>query len=287
MDADHIPAAAIRAQLAKILRSAEFAVRRSTGRLLRFFVEETLRHGPGPITQRQIATHALGLQDGFNPSKTAHVRVVVRRLRNALGSYYASTGQDDPVIFRLTPGPYRLIAELSPGRGAAEPLYQFAGMEPAARRSLPTILLMEPAVAGEADDVGRLCRDVAALVASALVGSPFMTAAGPLLRASLAAGLAPPLFAATLGFDYVVDSSIRRLDDGRCRLTIDVAGTDGGGSILARQAEIGPCADGRTLADEIAVWLCHRIGDAALADHADSGRGPRSCGIAEEGSTVP
>lgn len=203
------------------------------------------------------------------------------------------------MIFRLTPGPYRLIAKLAPGQRAAESQGPSAIVEPRARRSLPTLLLMEPAVEGEAVGDGELAREVAALVASALVSSPFVTAVGPLLRASLAAEHGPPQVAATLGFDYVLDASIRRLDDGRVRVAVDVSGTDGGGSILVQQVEIGSDADGRNLTDgrtpatgrtmahEIAAWLCHRIGDASLRTHAESGRGPRACGITEEDLTMP
>ena len=228
-------------------------------KLLRFFVEESVRSGYQPISQRQIAIHALGLRDEFRPSKSAHVRVVVRRLRAALDAYSASAGQADSLVFRVTTGPYRLVVDLAPGHALDEPIGQLADASRPPRRGLPTLLLVEPAVESELEGDGRLGRDVALLVASGLVGSDFVTAAGPLLRATIAPTHAVPQFAASLGFDYVVDSVIRRLDDRRLRLTVDVSGTDGGGPILADQADVGPCTDAHAAAEEVARWLFHRI----------------------------
>lgn len=273
MTADQIPAAVVRGQLAKVLRSKVFAGRRSAARLLRFFVEESVRGGYQPISQLQIAKHALGLRDEFSPSKSAHVRVVMKRMRTALEAYYALLGKDDALIFRVTPGPYRLLVEPAPGQSVAaaapgQPQPDVARMP---RRGLPTLLMVEPAMLSDAEDDGRLGRDAALIAASSLVASTFVTAAGPLLRSSLDAEHSVPQVAASLGFDYVVDSAIRRLDDRRVRLTVDVAGTDGGGSILADEADMGPCADGHALAEEIAKWLFHRIGEAAEPMRAELG----------------
>jgi hypothetical protein len=134
----------VRLQLERMLRSRELVVRPRTARLLRFFVEESLRNDFAPIQQRLIGTHVLGLGDDFHPTHSAHVRVNIARMRKAIDGYYAGTGRVDVILFTVSQGPYRLVvARRSPSEQSILPLDARK-----ARRRRPLVLVVEPQAVG-------------------------------------------------------------------------------------------------------------------------------------------
>lgn len=94
-----------------MLPSREFVTQPRMAKLLRFFVEESVRTDFKPINPRLIATHALGLEEGFNPTQSAYVRVNVARLWRAVEKYNARYDGVDPVVLEITPGPDRVIVK--------------------------------------------------------------------------------------------------------------------------------------------------------------------------------
>lgn len=269
MENDRISPHLIRVQLARMLRSEVFRPRRTSSHLLRFFVEESLRSGFGPISQRALAVHALGLADDFTPQKSAHVRVAVARLRDALEAFYETHGADNEVVFEVSSGPYRLgakaVAAVHRPRVASGPA------RPAkvpSREDLPALLVMQPNCDGRSP---TLEHDVGLRLMSDLVFSTVTTASGPLRRDSLPKNCQPAEFAAALGFDYVADTSIHVADGRGPRARIEIMATDGSGLVLAAETEWPDLTDGDHASREIATWLCHRIGTALkpLAEMAD------------------
>jgi hypothetical protein len=263
----------ILAQLQRMLDRRFFVVRPRMASLLRFFVEESLRQDGGPIAQGAIATHALSLPDGFRPTKSSYVRTQVTRLRQAVIAYYDTVGRDDPIIFSVTPGPYRLVVTEAgpPANGAAGGA---ASTRQMTRRHRPSLLFLEP------DDDRCLARYqgigplVALHLASGLVDCPFVTGSGPLRRSRLAAeGDSLEQVAAELGYDFA------------CAPALDSSGDSG----LTCSATIDDVRDGRRILDEtttlratdddttaagVAHWIVHRISQAFMSLRLDTGIEP-------------
>lgn len=111
-------AADIRAELEKVLRSAEFARRPQLQRFLNFVVEEELA-GRGPqLKEYVLGVGVFGRPAHFDPRLDSLVRVEARRLRAALDQYYQGEGHADPIRIELQKGSYlpsfHRLEELSP-----------------------------------------------------------------------------------------------------------------------------------------------------------------------------
>ncbi len=256
-----------RFQLERMLESRLFVVRPRMAAMLRFFVEESLRNGGAAINQRLIATHALGLPSDFRPTKSAYVRTHVTRLRKALDDYYASVGRDDPIVFGITPGPYRLVvAEARPvvGTRADSTLAD-------TRLEKPSVVVIEPDDERCRDIEKGLGREVASRLVMRLVDSPFVRASGPLLRSRLAEKmLTGQVAAARWGYEYLCDATLSQADDEGIDCKASVMGVpivrqilDEGTTIRRRQGE--------PLAESVANWLFHRISEVFMQLRIDSG----------------
>ena len=113
----------VRAQLDRILVSAEFADAERASNFLRFVVLRALAGRTGEIKESVIAVDALGRSPSFDSKSDAIVRVEAKRLRDRLDSYYRREGAGDPVIISLPKGGYipeflerQPMALPSPGR---------------------------------------------------------------------------------------------------------------------------------------------------------------------------
>lgn len=98
--------ACIRAALARLVASRAFSQSPQLARFLTFVVEETQAGRGQRIKAYTIATDALGREASFDPQNDPIVRVEAGRLRQALDSYYATGGHDDPVVVELPRGRY-------------------------------------------------------------------------------------------------------------------------------------------------------------------------------------
>jgi hypothetical protein len=170
-----------RSQLEKMLESRLFIVPPRMAAMLRFFVEESLRNGGIAINQRLIATHALALPSDFRPTKSVCVRTHVARLRQALGEYYGTVGRDDPIIFSITPGPYRLVITEAPPATSPRTDAPLAN----AWLEKPALVVIEPDDERCLGLQKGLGLEVASRLVVRLVDSPFVRASGPLLRSRL------------------------------------------------------------------------------------------------------
>lgn len=266
-----------RAQLERMLESRLFIVRPRMAAMLRFFVGESLRNGGAPINQRLIATHALGLPSDFRPTKSAYVRTHVTRLRQALGDYYATVGRDDPIIFSITPGPYRLVVtEAQPAAGASLD-GAGEGATHSSARLADSRLGKAALVVIELDDErclgpqGGLGREVASRLVVRLVDSSFVRASGPLLRSRLAEEmLTGQAAAARWGYEYLCDGTLSAAKDGGIDCNAAVIGVLGVGRILDESATIHS-QQGEPLAESVANWLFHRISEVFMRRRIDSG----------------
>jgi adenylate cyclase len=81
----------IRAELARVLASSEFAASRHLTNFLRYVVEEALAGREDRLKERNIALGALGRDADFDPRLDCIVRVVAGKLRRALERYYRAS----------------------------------------------------------------------------------------------------------------------------------------------------------------------------------------------------
>jgi hypothetical protein len=246
-----------------MLGAREFIVRPRVGRLLQFLVEESIRNGFASINQSCIATHALGLGEGFNPTKSGAVRAHMTRLRKAIACYFEGPGRHDPVRFVITPGPYRLIVSRKTGSSddcTPSPTH-------ACRREWPTLLLIEPRVSGSPDgpdgpdDSSGVALAVALQVTSKAICSTLATVSGPILRKQL--GLrheSVVVRAAALGYDFVAETVICP-DEPRWTVRLKVFDCVRGDPVDQVAGAIGPCSGIETATDLAAQWISERLGE--------------------------
>jgi adenylate cyclase len=96
----------IRAELARVLTSSEFAASRHLTNFLQFVVEETLAGREDRLKERNIALGALGRDADFDPRLDCIVRVVAGKLRRALDRHYAICGAPCSLRIAVPAGSY-------------------------------------------------------------------------------------------------------------------------------------------------------------------------------------
>ena len=99
-------AAAVRAQVRKILASDHFARARRLSRFLEFTVEETLAGRADGLKEYLIGIEVFGRQASFDPRADGIVRVQAVNLRTRLAEYYASDGREDAIAIEYSKGSY-------------------------------------------------------------------------------------------------------------------------------------------------------------------------------------
>ena len=98
--------ARVRAQLARILKSAAFSDAERPSGFLRFVVECALEGRIDEIKESVIALEVLGRNSSFDSKTDPIVRVEAARLRDRLRSYYDREGADDEVLIVVPKGGY-------------------------------------------------------------------------------------------------------------------------------------------------------------------------------------
>ena len=102
-DIDH---KAIREQLDRLLRSAQFQKSPRRQKFLEYIVNETLAGRSDQLTGHNLALEVFGRTHTFDPLVDPVVRVEAARLRDKLREYYAADGQNDLVHIDLPKGAY-------------------------------------------------------------------------------------------------------------------------------------------------------------------------------------
>ena len=112
----------VRAELDRIVSSADFEASPRSHAFLRFVVEETLAGQGDALTQAAIAIRVFGRRDDFDPLSDPIVRIQAGRLRRSLERYYLLSGKSDALRIELPRGTYepvfRSLAESPPVRNA-------------------------------------------------------------------------------------------------------------------------------------------------------------------------
>lgn len=102
----NLPVEDYRAQLHRILNSADFEATDREHRFLSHVVEETLSGRGGRIKAYTIAVEVFGRDASFDPQTDPIVRIEAGHLRRSLERYYFTTGQTDPILITIPKGGY-------------------------------------------------------------------------------------------------------------------------------------------------------------------------------------
>jgi TolB-like protein len=94
----------IRAQLGRVLKSAEFAASKRLTKFLCYVVERTLAGNAGKIKAYTIAVEAYGRKD-FD-AQDPYIRNIAGEVRRALKKYYLDQGREDPICIDIPKGTY-------------------------------------------------------------------------------------------------------------------------------------------------------------------------------------
>ena len=101
-----VPAADVRAQLARILDSPSFLKAPILSRFLRHVVEQTLAGATDALKEYSLGVDVFDRGDSFDPRTDTIVRVQARRLRFRLRDYYGAIGQSDSIRIEVPTGGY-------------------------------------------------------------------------------------------------------------------------------------------------------------------------------------
>ena len=93
-------------QLAKIIASPVFARGEQACALLRYVVEEVLAGRTDGLKENLIGVHVFRRPADWNPKTDSTVRMQAGRLRDKLREYYATIGQNDPLVIEIPKGAY-------------------------------------------------------------------------------------------------------------------------------------------------------------------------------------
>jgi len=96
----------VRAQLDRILASAEFNVPERVRQFLSYVVEQTLAGHADRIKAYSVAVEVFGRDCNFDIQNDPVVRIEAGRLRRALERYYLLAGSPDPVLIEIPKGGY-------------------------------------------------------------------------------------------------------------------------------------------------------------------------------------
>ena len=106
-----LSAAAIRAQVARILSSPAFEASDRLKECLSFVVKETLAGREDELKGYTIATTVFGRGVDFDSARDPIVRIEAKKLRNALERYYFLDGANDPIRIQIPKGGYVPVFE--------------------------------------------------------------------------------------------------------------------------------------------------------------------------------
>lgn len=141
----------VRAQLDRILASAEFSVPERVRQFLIYVVNQTLAGQADRIKAYSVAVEVFGRDANFDIQNDPVVRIEAGRLRRALERYYLLGGSSEPVVIEIPKGGY--VPRFQWRQGRAEDVETASGSEPPRQRGFNRALggwLTHPWLVGSA-----------------------------------------------------------------------------------------------------------------------------------------
>lgn len=139
-----------RAELARVIGSADFPATPRNRRFLSFVAEHALQRGPadGRVTAKEVAVRVFERAENFDSTVDAIVRIEASKLRRDLEMYYLKSGRSNPLRIEIP-------------RGAYDPVFVRTGRADASARAETPVLS------------GNLAQDAAAELRRVLASSDF------------------------------------------------------------------------------------------------------------------
>jgi tetratricopeptide (TPR) repeat protein len=125
----------VRAHLAQVIASREFAGAPRLAGFLKFVVETALAGDGDQIKESLIAVEVYGRRPDYNPQIDSTVRVEAGRLRARLRQYYEGSGGSEAVLIELPKGTYAPIFHQKPAAAAAPTPMEGSSEGPAAAKT--------------------------------------------------------------------------------------------------------------------------------------------------------
>lgn len=110
----------IQAGLERILAGAALSKSATNRRLLAYLVQRSLASNDGP-KEMEIAIDVFGRDPQFSGPDDSVVRVAMRSLRQKLLEHYTGAGREDPLVFDIPKGAYRVTVTARAAPAPAEP----------------------------------------------------------------------------------------------------------------------------------------------------------------------
>jgi hypothetical protein len=105
---------AMQTQVERVLASEAFRNADALRRLFRYLASKSIAGEADELKEYSVGVDALGKPESYDPRQDSVVRIQVGRLRNKLAQYYKGEGKNDPIIFDLPKGHFKLVWESRP-----------------------------------------------------------------------------------------------------------------------------------------------------------------------------
>jgi adenylate cyclase len=203
----------IRAELARVLNSTDFAGSERHRRFLSYIVEETLAGRAERLKAYNIAIAAFNRGSDFDPQQDSIVRIEAGRLRRALDHFYLTEGRDHEIHIVVPKGSY-VPQFLSPG-DTAERETQEPHPTPAAcpKRRAPRIFVMPFEQEGENPAVPGFARGFVRQVIVGLTRFNSVHVYGVETSERLGHRLGPDAVPDQLSVDFVLSGTVTLWED--------------------------------------------------------------------------
>ena len=112
------------AHVERVLNSKTFRNAEVLRRLLSFLAQKSISGDADHLKEYAVGIDALGKPPDYDPRQDSVVRIQIGRLRHKLADYYRTEGKDDPIVFDIPKGHFRVTwecrTEVSPPAPASE-----------------------------------------------------------------------------------------------------------------------------------------------------------------------
>ena len=100
---------AVLEELERVLKSETLRHSQQHRSLLSYMVQKSIEQRAEELKEYSVGIDALGKPETYNPRRDATVRIQVGRLRARLTEYYLSEGAQDPIVFDVPKGGFKVL----------------------------------------------------------------------------------------------------------------------------------------------------------------------------------
>lgn len=230
---------AVFSQIDKIVTSSEFRGGKRLSQFLRYVTDQKVNRSVDSLKQYTIATEALGYSDDFDPQSNPTVRILAKRLRRALDTYYFTQGNKDPIRIEIPKGTYVPVFSVNEKTDpATSPDTVLKGMpfqaaELPDKDSSPSIAVVLFSCLNDHEEIDYLASGLTEEIIISLTRFPEFRVVGPLFKEVLREkGHDVHGVGKAYNVRFMLDGSIRKRDKS-LRLTAKLTDTRSGAHLWA------------------------------------------------------